>query len=135
MYSVTIAKPGIELRIKDSLILGDRETFLENWSGSDVITIKAKATDTAITGGGVVDGRGEAWWGHIDEYRPITVAAKAAERGAERAILSGDRGHPAASTRRRIPEKFVFRHWTSPQDQLIGSSLSVGEHTMTVGPS
>ena len=38
------------------------------------------SSDVAITGGGVVDGRGADWWLHRDDYRPHLVSAKSSVR-------------------------------------------------------
>lgn len=61
-----------ELRIEGTLLVSNDRSKWDNHSAA----INCDGSSIAITGGGLVDGQGEVWWAHRDDFRPKMVAMK-----------------------------------------------------------
>ena len=82
-YGVAVNASHLLIRVDGTLVVGGRAEYMAR-SAADVFVLH-DVTDVAITGGGVVDGGGAAWWPHKGEFRPHMVGA----RGVERLLIEG----------------------------------------------
>lgn len=72
-FALVINSSKTELRIEGTLLVSnDRDAWPD---GADVISGR-DVSNVAITGGGIVDGQGEVWWEHRDDFRPKMVSWK-----------------------------------------------------------
>lgn len=69
---IQIGSSHTEINVESgAVLLIDNDRGADGWKDKkDFITASATYTNLAFTGNGVIDGQGQVWWQHRDDFRP-----------------------------------------------------------------